>query len=760
MPIDLPRPSRVFRPLALALALATFVALPAAGHDDGKIRDRQKPVYGRAYRADVDGTGGVAGGNFLASGIRLQSWLPLNTLASGSTSGNSCWGYVSPAGREYAIIGISNGTAFVEITAPGNSVLRSFQPGPSSLWRDVRVHGQYCYAASEAGSGIQVFDLSQLDQTGTTILVNTVLAPTSTTAATHTLAVDNASGFLYRAGGGSNGLRFYDLNQNPANPTYVGSWSPIYVHECQVHTYTSGPYAGKQIAFACGGGNSGYANTGLYIVDVTNKAAPVQLGFVSYPGAKYCHQGWLDRQARYFYINDELDEGDTTSVTTTLVIDVQNLSAPVYAGSFNNGNPAIGHNLFVKGTLLFEANYRSGLRVFDLAQSQLNPPEIAFFDTYPGSDSPNFNGLWNVWPFFPSGTIIGSDIERGLFVWTLEPPVAHFSVNAPPALVSPVGGTPVDVAVTPIGGAVLDPDSGTMTVTVAGGAPTEVPLAPVSGNLWRAFFPPSACLSTVQYQFAVASTSGTVTEDSILRQATSAVAVNEVVRSNFESAAGWTGGVAGDTATGGVWVRVDPVGTSAQPEDDHSPDGTLCWVTGQGVVGGQAGAADVDGGVTTLLSPVFDLTGFDEPQIEYWYWYSNNQGSNPGTDNMPVQISNDGGATWVDLEFVDSNNGAWTFRKWRVRDSVEPTANVRVRFRAQDLGAGSLVEAGVDDFRIVEVDCTPDATGDVDGNGVVDAKDLAALLAAWGTKGGPADLNGDGTVDSLDLAIVLAGWTF
>lgn len=745
------------RLLAAALGAAALVGSVAQAHDDGKIRDRQRPVYGRAYRADVDGEGGVAG-SFTATGVRLGSWLPLNVLSSTSTSGNSCWGYVSPAGREYAIIGISNGTAFVEVTNPGNAVLRSFQAGPSSLWRDVRVHGQYCYAASEAGSGIQVFDLSQLDASGTTTLVNTVLAPTSTTAATHTLAIDNASGYLYRAGGGSNGLRFYDLNANPANPTYVGSWSPIYVHECQVHTYTSGPYAGKQIAFCCGGGNSGYANTGLYVVDVTNKAAPVQLGFVTYPGARYCHQGWLDGDGRYFYINDELDEGDTASVTTTIVVNVENLASPVFVGAFDNGNTAIGHNLFVKGSLLFEANYRSGFRVFDLSQGQLNPPEVAFFDTYPGSDSPNFNGLWNIWPFFPSGTVIGSDIERGLFVWTLEPPVANFAVASAPQFVNPAGGTPIDVTVTPIGNAVLDPGSGRMTVTVAG-TPIERPLRPIKGSLWRAYFPAAACAENVEYQFAVASTSGSVTEDAVIRTALSAAGMDEVVNHQFETAAGWVGGVAGDTATSGIWTRVDPVGTSAQPENDHSTNGTMCWVTGQGTVGGAAGAADVDGGVTTLLSPVFDLSAMDEPLVEYWYWYSNNAGSNPGSDSMPVQISNDGGATWVELENVATNDGAWSYRQWRVRDFVTPTASVRIRFRAQDLGAGSLVEAGVDDFRILNIDCTASVPGDVDGNGVVDAADLALVLSAWGAVSGPADVNQDGIVDAADLAYVIGAWT-
>ena len=404
--------------LALA-ACVLFAAQVASAHDgDLKMRDRQRPVRGTVWReADqAAGEGGVAGGPFASSGIVLKSWFPLNTLASGVQNGNSCWGWVSPAGREYAVMGVSNGTAFVDITNPGASALKSFQTGVNSLWRDVRTHGNYCYAASEGGAGIQVFDLSQLDTTGTTTLVRTVNTPNGTSGATHTLAVDNTSGFLYRAGGSGNGLRIYNL-ADPSKPTFVGSWGSIYVHECQVKTYTAGPYAGKQIAFCCGGANNGYANTGLYIVDVTNKAAPALLSFTTYPGARYCHQGWLDGEQKYLYINDELDEGNTVSVTTTIVVDVSDLAAPVLSATFTNGNSAIGHNIYVKGTKVYEANYRSGLRIFDAGVDRLHPPEIAWFDTYPADDNANFNGLWNIWPYFPSGTVIGSDLERGLFVW-------------------------------------------------------------------------------------------------------------------------------------------------------------------------------------------------------------------------------------------------------------------------------------------------------------------------------------------------------
>jgi choice-of-anchor B domain-containing protein len=746
--------------LFLALTAAAVLGgatTPLLAHDDdGKIRDRQKPVRGPVWN-EATSDGSVAG-TFASNGIQLKSWLPLNTLSAGATSGNSCWGYISPAGREYAIIGTSDGTAFVEITNPAAATLKAFATGPTSLWRDMRVYQNYCYSASEGGSGIQVFDISQLDTTGAVTLVNTITVPTTTTAATHTLAIDTVSGYLYRAGGGANGLRIYDVKTNPANPTYVGAWSPIYVHECQVVTYTTGPYAGKQIAFCCGGTNSGNTNSGLYVVDVTNKAAPVQLSYTTYPGARFCHQGWIDENAQFIYINDELDEGDTVNVTTTIVMNVQNLSNVQFVGKFNNGNPAIGHNMFVRGTKLYEANYRAGVRIFDLAVSATNPPEVAYFDTYPADDGAQFNGLWNVWPFYPSGTVIGSDLERGLFVWKVGGPVATFSlVSNAPATVNPNGGTTVDVNVVAGQGQTLNPASAVMKVT-SNGTTVSVPLVSQGGTLYRATFPATTCAKQVSYQFEVANTAGEITTDAS-RSALSAASIVTAVDLNFEAASGWVGTVAGDTATSGQWVRVDPVATTAQPEDDHSAVGTLCWVTGNGVVGGAAGAADVDAGITTLLSPVYDMSQMDEPVLEYWFWYSNNLGGAPNADSMPCEISNNGGTSWVMLEDVAVNTGQWNFRSWRVRDFITPTANMRVRFVARDLATGSLVEAGIDDFKVTNIDCGSAVLGDLNGDGVVNGTDLSSLLGAWGQAGGVADLDGDGVVGAADLAILVNAWT-
>ena len=590
----------VAKALLASLVVAAFASVTFA-HDDAKVRDRMKPYRGPGWR-EVDGKpieGSVAGA-FDSNGVQLRSWLPLASLSPAATSGNSCWGYVAPNGAEFAIIGLSSGTAFVDITDPGAATLKAFITGPTSLWRDVRVYNGFCYAASEAGSGIQVMNIGRLHIDGVVTLVGTVLEPTATTANTHTLALDEVSGFLYRAGGGATGLRIYDLNANPAAPTYVGAWSTVYVHEAQVKTFTTGPYAGRQIAFCCGGQNTGNVNTGLYIVDVTNKAAPVQLSYTTYPNARYCHQGWLDEQQQYFYINDELDEGNTVTVTTTIILDVTNLNAPTFAGTFTNGNAAVGHNLFVRGSLLYEANYRSGMRVFDLSVSRLNPPEKAFFDTFPGSDTAQFNGLWNIWPFFPSGTVIGSDIERGLFVWTIQDPFATYAVAAPPATINPAGGSTVNVTIAPIGNAVLNPASATMTTTWGTSSVTST-LSHLGGNNYRGTFPAIPCLTTANYSFSIQNSAGATDLDPATRSTLAVISQTTLVNSEFEAADGWVGGVAVSPATrrpracGCAWIPSEP---------SRSPNSiTPRWERSAGSLGRERSAARMAPPTSTAASP-------------------------------------------------------------------------------------------------------------------------------------------------------------
>ncbi|MDP7008281.1 MAG: choice-of-anchor B family protein [Phycisphaerales bacterium] len=396
--------------IAIATLTTTLTATLLVAHqDDPKINDRQPAVFAQAFRADQH-PGENRSLLFDSENVQLKSWLPLNEL-DGAESGNDCWGYVSGSGREYALMGTSDSTVIVEITNPGNAQVIAILSGPNSLWRDIKTYGTYMYAVSEGGGGVQVFNLANIDL-GQVQTLNSAGSGTS-----HNVAIDTESGFLYRTGANNDGLKIYSL-ANPASPTEVGQWSDRYVHDAQVVTYTEGPYAGRQIAFCCAGFNSGWTDTGLTIVDVTNKSNTFVVGQSYYSGAQYSHQGWLSEDRTLFYLNDELDEQYNGTLTTTRVINVEDLSNPYLVGTFTSGSTSIDHNLYTHNGMIFEANYRSGLRVFD-ATNQTNPVPYGYFDTYPSNDNASFNGLWNVYPFFPSGTVIGSDLESGLFVWEL-----------------------------------------------------------------------------------------------------------------------------------------------------------------------------------------------------------------------------------------------------------------------------------------------------------------------------------------------------
>lgn len=399
----------------ILVVLAVCVSIPAflTGHpDDPKAWDPVVLYVGPGYRADLDDDP-LAAAVFDSLNVELLSWLTVKDFGDQMTWASDCWGYVSASGREYAILCLSDGTAFVEITNPRAAKIIGVIDGPHSTWRDVKIYKDYAYAVTEAGVGIQVIDLANIDA-GTVTLVREITerGPKST----HNVAIDEESGFLYRCGGGGRGLRAYSL-ADPANPTFVGAWNDRYVHDAQIVTYTEGPYAGRQIAFVCSGFNSGWVEPGMDILDVTDKANITVIKNLTYPGAVYSHQGWLSPDRQYFYLGDELDE-DGQINTTTHVIDVSDLENAQAVGTFTNDMKSVGHNIYTRGNLLYAANYTSGLRVFDTSDPA-NPVEVAWFDTYPENDNANFSGLWSNYPYFPSGVVLGSDRARGLFVLEL-----------------------------------------------------------------------------------------------------------------------------------------------------------------------------------------------------------------------------------------------------------------------------------------------------------------------------------------------------
>ncbi len=743
--------------MIVALSAALTAGFGAWAHeDDPKEQDMEPPFFGPIWRASE---GGVAGSTFQSLNVQLQAWFPSTAISAAATSASDCWGYVSPTGREYAILGMSNGTAFVEITNPSASQLVKFMPRPASasdsLWRNMKTYQNYCYSVSEGGGGIQIFNLAGIDQ-GVITDLGTVVDGGVTS--THTMIINEVTGYLYRMGGGSNGVRVYSL-ANPALPAYVSAWSSKYTHDGAVFNWPSGPYAGREIFLACGGLNGGQTDSGMDILDITDKANIVVIGRATYPNAAYCHQVWISPDFKYAYINDEIDEQNFGINALTRIINIENLAAPFYAGGYSNGLVSVDHNLYIKGNNLYASNYKTGLRIFDIT-NRTSPNEIAWFDTYPTENATGYAGLWSNYPFFPSGTVIGSDIQRGLFVWTVG--VNPLTVSYPtgvPTQIAPTNGS-FNVSTQLAAGQTIAANGAKLIYNTGGPTDRTEPLVPMGAGLWKAAFPVLICPSTVSFAVEFTLGSGVIVRDPVGAMRSASVAYGESVGFTDQmevNANGWVVGATGDNATSGLWDRVNPVGTTAQPEDDHTDNGTFAWITGQGAVGGSAGAADVDGGTTSLTTPSIDATQLADPVFGFYVWYSNNLGGSPGLDSMPILLSNNAGTTWTQVDLVTASPGSWTGKQVRIASFMTPTNAMRLRFQARDLDAGSLIEAGVDDLRIFGFNCTSPRPADINNDGVVNGTDLTFILSQWGGSGS-ADINGDGTVGGPDLTILLSDW--
>ncbi len=347
-----------------------------------------------------------------AYGVKLLSHLPPALFPSGSTRANDCWGYVSPGEKEYAILGLNRGTGFVDITDPASPVIVADIPDAPSTWSDMQTYDHYCYNVNESDGGVQIIDLERIDE-GAVTLIGSAAGGMRTA---HDLEINPKSGFLYPCGTDIvRGFLVFDL-ANPADPQPVGSWNEVYVHDLYVDSYDVCPYAGRsgpcEIAFAFVGGS------GLKVIDVTNKQNMQTLATLRYPNTAYCHQGWPSVDRKYMFIDDEFDENSFNLTTTTYVVDIQDVAHPTFVTSFTTGLCSVDHNLMVRGDRLFEADYTTGLQVFDIREI-MNVRRIAFFDTRPESNRSVFQGAWGVYSDFPSGRVVLADIERGLFVFSL-----------------------------------------------------------------------------------------------------------------------------------------------------------------------------------------------------------------------------------------------------------------------------------------------------------------------------------------------------
>jgi len=374
--------------------------------------------------------------------VNLISFLPNSEIGGNrGVNLNDIWGWTDPeTGIEYALVGRSEGTSFVDLSDPSNPVYVANLPmtegARANFWRDIKVYKDHAFIVADGAGehGMQVVDLTRLREfTGEPMLLDADAHYPNIHSA-HNVVINEDTGFAYivgSSGGGMScggGLHMVNI-EDPKNPEFVGCFADPatgrrgtgYSHDAQCVVY-DGPdeeHKGKEI---CIGANE----TAISVADVTDKENPIALSTGSYPDFGYVHQGWFDEEHRYFYQNDELDEiAGTVDQTRTIVWDLSDLDDPQVLTEYFNENASSDHNLYIKDNLMYQSNYVSGLQVIDISDPSA-PKRVGYFDTFPFTkDAAGFNGTWSNYPYFKSGIVVMTSGTEGLFILEASPEVIN-----------------------------------------------------------------------------------------------------------------------------------------------------------------------------------------------------------------------------------------------------------------------------------------------------------------------------------------------
>ncbi|MYH08016.1 MAG: choice-of-anchor B family protein [Rhodothermaceae bacterium] len=379
-----------------------------------------------------------AAGMFPCAEVDMVSFLTREEIgARRGIQVNDVWGWEDPqTGREYALVGRTDGTSFIDLTDPYNPVYLGDLPKTStanqSLWRDIKVYKDHAFIVADGAGAhhMQVFDLTQLrDVTEPQLFTETTIY--KGVYSSHNIVINEDTGYAYAVGNDSGGetcggaLHMINI-QDPVNPTFAGCFADTRTgrrgtgstHDAQCVTY-DGPdrdYQGREICLSSNG-------NALSIADVTDKDNPVALSIAQYPNVAYTHQGWLTEDHRYFYLNDEGDEtSELVEATRTLIFDISDLEDPILAGEYFGPSSAIDHNLYIHGDIMYQTNYVEGLRLVDISDPE-NPIEVGHFDTVPygPNDNSPVLGAWSNYPYFKSGTIVVTSGREGVFFLKRRP---------------------------------------------------------------------------------------------------------------------------------------------------------------------------------------------------------------------------------------------------------------------------------------------------------------------------------------------------
>ena len=393
-------------------------------------------------------------------------------------------------------------------------------------------------------------------------------------------------------------------------------------------------------------------------------------------------------------------------------------------------------------------------------------PNITLDEQYVGISDSELQGVHDVAVFDINGDgwldmVMGRCDSTEVWIQDAPTGVIFSYPNGLPGFIPPNQTTIFTVNGEAVGGGTIDPTTATITVR-DNGSQTEYPLTSLGNNLFEANLPAGECASELEFFITLTLTSGGTFTDPPTGwfDVTVGEGTDIIFRDDMEDDVTAWSIVNSNGLTTGAWERVDPNGTiynsqMAAPEDDATggTQNVQCFITENGEVGGSAGAADVDGGSTTLVSPLLNVAGTDGI-ISYARWFFDSQ----TPDTLKTYVSNDDGNSWTFVHETAGTDSAWETVSFSISSYTQPTNLIRIAFIAEDTSPPSIVEAGIDNFQLEVVSCGTTCLGDVNSDGAVEVSDLLAVIDAWGSDDQAADINGDGVVAVGDLLAVVGNW--
>jgi len=376
---------------------------------------------------------------FECRNISLLAHLPLSVLPTSSGAANDIWGHVDlNTMREYAIIGLQRGLAVVDVSEPENPVIVDAIEGQTTTWRDIKVYQYYdaarqrfqAYAYSGGDSiseGLSIIDLSDLPNS------IKLVARTNDDVSSHNvyisglnytsnISLNSQTPILHVVGSPNFGGAWRSFNLSDPEQPSVGYRNTNASRADYTHDASSLMIDDARASSDCMLPSGQTCNVILDFNEqevrlwaLNNEQQASELSQATYPNLEYVHSGWWSEDKNYIFVHDELDERNRVINTSLNVFDISDLRSPQLVATWVGPTRAVDHNGFVKGNKYYMSNYERGVTILDISDPTA-PREIGYFDTFGPSNNAAFNGVWGVYPYLPSGIIIASDIQGGLYV--------------------------------------------------------------------------------------------------------------------------------------------------------------------------------------------------------------------------------------------------------------------------------------------------------------------------------------------------------